>query len=92
MDNYNSDQDKFTEGKKDDVMIWKNSRKLLSVLLLLVVVQVCYGQDIAQKNNDFMRSHGRIYVVIAVMLTILAGLILFLVRLEKKITKLEKEN
>jgi len=39
-----------------------------------------------------MRSNGRIYVVVAVMLTILAGLILYVVRLDKKITKLEKEN
>ncbi|RYG33455.1 MAG: CcmD family protein, partial [Chitinophagaceae bacterium] len=29
-----------------------------------------------------MRSNGRIYVVIAVILTILAGLIVYLVRLE----------
>jgi hypothetical protein len=40
---------------------------------------------------DQMRSDGRIYVVIAVLLTILAGLVLYLVRLEKKITTLEKE-
>ncbi len=37
-----------------------------------------------------MRSNGRIYVVIAVMLTILAGLIIYVVRLDRKIKKLEK--
>jgi len=41
---------------------------------------------------DTMRSSGRIYVVIAVILTILAGLIFYLVRLDKKITRLEKEK
>jgi uncharacterized membrane protein len=41
---------------------------------------------------DTMRSNGKIYVVIAVLLTILAGIVLYLVRLDKKITKLEKEN
>ena len=40
---------------------------------------------------DIMRSNGRIYVVVAVMLTILAGLVLYLVRLDRKIRKLEKE-
>ena len=40
---------------------------------------------------DTMRSNGRIYVVVAVMLTILAGLILYIVRLDKKLKKLEKE-
>jgi len=40
---------------------------------------------------DLMRSEGRIYVVIAVMLTILGGLLLYLVRLDRKISRLEKE-
>ena len=42
--------------------------------------------------GETMRSNGRIYVVVAVMLTILTGLILYLVRLEKKISKIEKEH
>ena len=39
---------------------------------------------------DKMRSDGKIYVVIAVILTILTGLILYLVRLDRKITKFEQ--
>jgi uncharacterized membrane protein len=38
-----------------------------------------------------MRSNGKIYVVVAVLTTILVGLIAYLVRLDKKISKLEKE-
>ena len=41
---------------------------------------------------DTMRSNGKIYVVIAVILTILLGLILYLVRLDRKISKLEKNK
>ena len=37
-----------------------------------------------------MRSDGRIYVVIGVMLTILLGITLYLFRLDKKISSLEK--
>ena len=49
----------------------------------------------AQEKNkvemaDFMRSNGRIYVVVAVMVLILLGLVLYLVRLDRKISKLEK--
>jgi hypothetical protein len=44
------------------------------------------------KMADGMRSEGKIYVVIAVILTILAGLLFYLVRLDKKIRQLEKEN
>lgn len=41
---------------------------------------------------DRMKENGKIYVVIAVMLTILAGLVLYLIRLDRKISKLEKIN
>jgi hypothetical protein len=41
---------------------------------------------------DMMKENGKIYVVIAVMLTILAGLVLYLVRLDRKISRLEKNK
>jgi hypothetical protein len=41
---------------------------------------------------DTMRSNGKIYVVIAVILTIFAGIIIYLIRLDRKMTKLEKEQ
>ncbi len=40
---------------------------------------------------DLMRSQGKIFVVIAILLLIFFGLILYLIRLDKKIQKLEKE-
>ena len=48
------------------------------------------AQDV--KMADVMKENGKIYVVIAVMLTILAGLILYLIRLDRKISKLEKNK
>lgn len=41
---------------------------------------------------DIMRSNGKIYVVVAVCLTILIGLFLYVFMLDKKIKKLEKET
>lgn len=41
---------------------------------------------------DGMRQSGKIYVVIAVILTILAGLIFYIIRLDRKISRFEKEN
>lgn len=38
-----------------------------------------------------MRRNGKIYVLAACMLIILTGLILYLIRLDRKIRKLEKE-
>lgn len=42
--------------------------------------------------NDFMRSNGKIYVVVAVIVIILSGLFLYLYNLDKKITSLEKST
>jgi hypothetical protein len=39
-----------------------------------------------------LRSNGKIYVVVLVLATIFAGIIVFLVRLDRKISKLEQAN
>jgi CcmD family protein len=41
---------------------------------------------------DKMRADGKIYVVVAVLSIVFVGIILFLVRLERRLNKLEKEN
>ena len=50
----------------------------------------------AQSGNvemaDALRSNGKIYVVVAVILTIFAGIVFYLIRLDRKITKLEKHS
>ena len=63
-------------------------------LLFLLLSLCCTVAAKAQDKPGFgttMRSNGRIYVVVAVVLVILAGLILYLVRLDRKIAKLEKQ-
>ncbi len=42
--------------------------------------------------GDFLRSNGKIYVVVTVLATIFAGIFAYLVYLNRKISKLEKEN
>ena len=53
----------------------KNLFFLFAAMLLTTIVK---AQDVESKTafGETMRSNGRIYVVLAVMLTILAGLIL----------------
>jgi len=41
---------------------------------------------------DVMRSNGKIYVVVTVLAIILTGLFLYVIRLDKKISRLEKES
>lgn len=69
--------------------------KMLKKIFALLLVLSSSSALIAQGNTemaDTMRGNGRIYVVVAVMVTILAGLVLYVARLDKKISKLEKEN
>ncbi len=69
-------------------------RYVVSVLLLMLMTIYVQAQEPVSKSGfgETMRSNGRIYVVVAVMLTILAGLVLYLVRLDRKISKIEKGN
>lgn len=46
-------------------------------------------QDIAMA--DVMRQDGKIYVVVAVIVTMLAGVLVYLVALDRKVGKLEKQ-
>lgn len=50
------------------------------------------AQERTVEMADTMRSNGKIYVVVAVILTIFAGIIFYLIRLDRKITRLEKTN
>lgn len=55
---------------------------------------ICFAAT-AQTNSgaeDVMRSNGKIYVVVAVCLTILIGLFLYVFSIDRKLSKLEKEN
>ncbi len=50
------------------------------------------AQDHTVEMADQMRQNGKIYVVVAVVLAILIGLFLYLIRLDRKISNLEKEQ
>ena len=67
-------------------------KQLLIAFLMLTIPSVLFAQEKESGFGEMMRSNGRIYVVVAVMLTILAGLILYLVRIDRKIKKLENNN
>lgn len=72
----------------------KITRRVLLVSLLWLITATVFAQGAPREAQmaDTMRSNGRIYVVVAVVLTILLGLIFYVYRLDRKISKLEKEN
>ena len=70
-------------------------RKYINRICLFVMCSVFSGAVFAQDKPemaDVMRSNGKIYTVVAVCLTILIGLFLYTWRIDRKVSKLEKEK
>jgi hypothetical protein len=69
------------------------SKHISALLFLLAGSTMLYAQDPKGKSgfDTLMRSNGRIYVVVAVLTCMLLGLLIYLIRLDRKMSKLEKE-
>ena len=67
---------------------------LFSFLILIQTAASCAAQEASSQVEmaDTLRSNGKIYVVVAVALTILAGLFLYLIILDRKISRFEKNE
>ena len=62
--------------------------KYLLCLPLLILAQAALAQD--AEMADTFRSEGKIYVVIAIVLIVLIGLIVYLFALDRKLNRLEQ--
>lgn len=71
-------------------------KKILLSLFLVSISFYLFAQDsaVAQAERDAsgLRANEKIYVVVAVLATILAGLFVYIIRLDRKITRLEKSS
>lgn len=67
--------------------------KISKIIIALFVFQCIILNNItAQSSNpDFMQSIGKIYVVVAVIVTVFLGIIIYLFSLQKKIKQLEDQ-
>lgn len=59
--------------------------------ILLLVHAAAFAQD-KPEMADVMRSNGKIYVVVAVCLLILFGLFFYVWTVDRKISKIEKQQ
>jgi CcmD family protein len=67
---------------------------LLLPLLLLASAALAQAPAVAADQPemaDALRASGKIYVVVLVIVIILSGLLLYLVRLDRKVSRLERE-
>ncbi len=61
------------------------------LLAVMLVSTFSFAQAKEVEMADTMRSNGKIYIVVAVCLTILVGLFLYVFSLDRKLSKAEKE-
>lgn len=74
---------------------------ILFSLLFLLLTPPSFSQKIETQESDYknwevemadeLRADGKIYVVVAVLTTILLGLIVYTITIDRKISILEKE-
>lgn len=62
------------------------------LLLMLLSVNLAVFAQEKVEMADIMRSNGKIYTVVAVCLTILIGLFLYMFMVDRRLRKVEKEN
>ncbi len=65
-------------------------KSLLTTLCILVFPAFVFAQEHKPEMADLMRSNGKIYVVVLVLATIFAGIVAFLIHLERRIKRMEK--
>ncbi|MEL4428035.1 CcmD family protein [Shewanella indica] len=67
--------------------------KLKIIALLLLNSFLCITVTAQETGGEgLMRSNGKIFVVMAVVVTILIGLFIYIATVDRKITRLEKEK
>jgi hypothetical protein len=73
----------------------KRTLSLVALLFffLLPLITMAQATENEKKYTAFdMRSNGKIYVLTACILVIMIGLILYMVRLDRKMSRIEKES
>lgn len=79
---------KFTTfGPAKSSSMKKHISLLLILQLLFTIPAVAQGSG----GSDFLRSIGKIYVVVAVIIAVFLGIVVFLIYLDRRLTKLEDQ-
>jgi hypothetical protein len=66
--------------------------RLILLMISLFTSSISFAQAQQVEMADTMRSNGKIYIVVAVCLTILLGLFLYVFSIDRKISNIEKEQ
>lgn len=68
-------------------------KKIFTLLFLLLMMSISYAQtSTSVEMADELRNSGKIYVVVAVIAVIFLGIATYLIYLDRRLSKLEKEQ
>ncbi|MFN5692295.1 MAG: CcmD family protein [Bacteroidota bacterium] len=67
-------------------------KSLFTVLLFVLFSATVTAQELSNSAETVFTSNGKLGVVVAVVITILIGIFLYLISLDKKISRLEKNK
>lgn len=70
----------------------KYASRFSLLFFTLLLSMLSFAQDKPVEMADAMRSNGKIYVVVTVCLIILIGLFLYVMSVDRKVRRLEKEK
>ena len=65
-------------------------KRLINSLLLALLPFLTMAQDV--EMADVMRNNGKIYVVVGVISIIFVGIAVYLITIDRRLTKIEKEE
>ena len=71
---------------------FKGFKKTILTALAVLFISLAHAQTDKPEMADAMRANGKIYVVMVVCLIILIGLFLYVLRIDRKVSRLEKET
>ena len=66
----------------------KPTNWIIAALFFLISLPTAHAQS---GSADFMRSMGKMYVVVAVIIAVFVGIVLFLVYLDRRLTRIENQ-
>lgn len=67
-------------------------KSIYLTFLLLMVASFVQAQESTVAMADTLRSEGKIYVVVGVVMLLVAGLLGYVIYLDRKLSRIEKHN
>ncbi len=67
-------------------------KKIIYTFLFLLLSLPTFSQANEVEMADTMRANGKIYVVVGIILIVLIGFIVYLIAIDRKLTRLENES